>query len=86
LDDIKAFVEVAETGDFGRAARRLELSKSIVSRRIARLEDALGTRLLSRTTRGIALTKAGYAFKIPGEGSSWTSRRRAMPLPSTETR
>jgi DNA-binding transcriptional LysR family regulator len=67
LDDIRAFVEVAETGGFGRAARRLELSKSIVSRRIARLEEALGTRLLSRTTRGIALTEAGYEFKVRGE-------------------
>jgi DNA-binding transcriptional LysR family regulator len=56
LDDLRCFVEVVESGGFGRAARRLGVSKSIVSRRIARLEADLGARLLSRTTRGISPT------------------------------
>lgn len=67
LDDIRGFVEVVETGGFGRAAKRLGVSKSIVSRRVARLEEDLGTRLLSRTTRGISPTEAGLEFKLRGE-------------------
>lgn len=67
LDDIRSFVAVVETGGFGRAGKSLGLSKSIVSRRIARLEADLGTRLLSRTTRGVAPTEAGVEFKARGE-------------------
>lgn len=67
LDDIRSFVEVVEAGGFGRAAQRLGVSKSIVSRRVARLEVALGTRLISRTTRGIAPTEAGLEFKAGAE-------------------
>lgn len=67
LEDIQAFVEVVERGGFSEAARRLGMSKSIVSRRVARLEADLGVRLLSRTTRGIAPTEAGMEFKLRGE-------------------
>ena len=67
LDEIRTFVEVVETGGFGRAAKRLGVSKSIVSRRIASLEADLGTRLLSRTTRGISPTEAGLELKSRGE-------------------
>lgn len=67
LDDIRSFVAVVETGGFGRAGRSLGLSKSIVSRRVARLEADLGTRLLSRTTRGVSPTEAGSEFKARGE-------------------
>lgn len=67
LDDIRAFVEVVEAGGFSRAAGRLGVSKSIVSRRIGRLEAALGARLLSRTTRGINPTEAGAEFKQRAE-------------------
>ena len=63
LDDIRAFLAVVETGGFGRAAKRLNLAKSIVSRRISRLEAGLGTPLLSRTARGIYPTEAGVEFK-----------------------
>jgi DNA-binding transcriptional LysR family regulator len=67
IDDIRSFVAVVDAGGFGRAARSLGLSKSIVSRRIAKLEADLGTRLLSRTTRGVAATEAGLEFKGRGE-------------------
>lgn len=67
LEDIQAFVEVTEQGGFGRAGHRLGVSKSIVSRRVARLEGQLGAQLLSRTTRGVAPTEAGLAFKARAE-------------------
>jgi DNA-binding transcriptional LysR family regulator len=63
LEDVQSFLEVAEAGGVSPAARRLGLSKSIVSRRIVRLEDALGVQLLSRTTHGAALTEAGATFR-----------------------
>lgn len=67
LDDIRSFIAVAETGGFGRAAQILGLSKSIVSRRVSKLEEELGTRLLSRTTRGVSPTEAGNEFKARSE-------------------
>jgi DNA-binding transcriptional LysR family regulator len=63
IEDIQAFVAVADAGGLTSAAGRLGVSKSIVSRRIARLEKSLKTRLLSRTTRGAALTEAGATFR-----------------------
>lgn len=59
IEELRTFVEVADAGGISPAARRLGVSKSIVSRRLARLEGALGVRLLARTTRGAALTEAG---------------------------
>ena len=58
IEELRTFVEVADAGGVSPAARRLGVSKSIVSRRLARLEEALGAQLLARTTRGAALTEA----------------------------
>ncbi len=63
LEDVQSFLEVADAGGVSPAARRLGLSKSIVSRRIVRLEETLGVQLLSRTTHGAALTEAGATFR-----------------------
>jgi len=63
IEDIQAFVAVADAGGLTPAASRLGVSKSIVSRRIARLEKSLRTRLLARTTRGTSLTEAGATFR-----------------------
>jgi DNA-binding transcriptional LysR family regulator len=63
IEDIQAFVAVADAGGLTPAAGRLGVSKSIVSRRIARLEKTLRARLLSRTTRGTTLTEAGATFR-----------------------
>jgi DNA-binding transcriptional LysR family regulator len=63
IEDIQAFVAVADAGGLTPAASRLGVSKSIVSRRIARLEKALRTQLLARTTRGATLTEAGATFR-----------------------
>jgi len=62
-EDLVTFVEVADAGGVTAAARRLGVSKSIVSRRLVRLEAELGIQLLARTTRGAALTEAGITFR-----------------------
>ncbi len=59
LEVLTTFVEVADAGGVSVAARRLGLPKSIVSRRLQRLEQELGAQLLARTTRGASLTEAG---------------------------
>ncbi|HEX2555621.1 MAG TPA: LysR family transcriptional regulator [Microvirga sp.] len=62
LHGIPEFAAVAEAGGFSAAGRRLGLSKSLVSERVSALEERLGTRLLVRTTRRVALTEAGEAY------------------------
>src|SRR5262245_41061545 len=59
---IAAFVKVVESGSFARAAERLDLSVSAVSRQVAELESHLDARLLNRTTRRLSLTESGRAF------------------------
>ena len=61
-EGLDEFVAVAECGHFSKAAERLGLSSSHVSRQIAQLEERLHTRLLYRTTRKVALTEAGQTF------------------------
>jgi DNA-binding transcriptional LysR family regulator len=62
LLDVLAFVRVAETGAFARAAERMGMSKSILSRRVARLERQLGAKLLTRTASGAQPTVIGDAY------------------------
>ncbi len=62
LVDVIAFVRVVETGAFARAAERMDLSKSILSRRVARLEEQLGAKLLTRTAQGAQPTDIGQAY------------------------
>jgi DNA-binding transcriptional LysR family regulator len=56
------FARVAEAKGFSAAARRLGMSKSLVSKEVAKLEKELGARLLNRTTRQLSLTEVGAAF------------------------
>lgn len=56
------FVQVADAGGFAEAARRLNMSPPSVTRAIALLEEALGTRLLTRTTRSVKLTDTGERY------------------------
>ena len=60
-NDLMLFARVADEGSFSRAAERLRLPKSSVSRRVAALESQLGERLLLRTTRKLAVTDFGHA-------------------------
>lgn len=59
LNDLAAFVAVAKERNFTRAAAKLGLSQSALSQTIRGLEDRLGLRLLTRTTRSVAPTEAG---------------------------
>ncbi|MEH0073583.1 LysR family transcriptional regulator [Pannonibacter sp. Pt2] len=62
LTDMEIFARVVTAGSMSAAGREMGLSPAVVSKRIRRLEDKLGTRLLQRTTRQIALTEAGHGF------------------------
>jgi DNA-binding transcriptional LysR family regulator len=59
---LTTFAKVVELGSFARAADRLSVSTSAVSRQVAELEAHLDVRLLNRTTRRLSLTEAGQAF------------------------
>lgn len=63
IEALQTFVQVADAGGVSPAARRLGVTKSVISRRLLRLETQLGVQLLARTTRGAALTDAGIAFR-----------------------
>ena len=58
-DDLLLFARVADAGSFSRAAERVKLPKSTVSRRLAALEERLGEKLLQRSTRRLTLTEFG---------------------------
>jgi DNA-binding transcriptional LysR family regulator len=62
LESVAAFAAIAASASFTAAARRLAVSKSVVSERLAELERVLGAKLVQRTTRRVALTEDGSAF------------------------
>ena len=86
-NDLVVFARVADEGSFSRAAQRLGLPKSTVSRRIGALEVQLGERLLLRTTRKISLTDFGrsvlpHAHQVAEEvdaASSLAQHRQIQP-------
>ncbi|MBA68186.1 MAG: LysR family transcriptional regulator [Rhizobiales bacterium] len=62
LEDMEVFARVVASGSLSSAGRELGLSPAGVSKRLRRLEETLGTRLLQRTTRQISLTETGQAY------------------------
>jgi DNA-binding transcriptional LysR family regulator len=62
LRQLRGFIAVAEEMHFGRAAERLHMAPTALSRLIRTLEDAIGVKLLNRTTRAVTLTRAGLSF------------------------
>ena len=62
LHAMKSFARVVEEGGFAAAARAMDMSPPVVTRMVAELEQHLGTRLLQRTTRKLALTDAGESY------------------------
>jgi len=83
LADLDVFARIVTSGSMSAAGRELGLSPAVISKRIRRLEERLGTRLLQRTTRQIALTEAGQGFyervvailASAEEAEAWVSRR-----------
>lgn len=62
LDDMMVFAKVAEKQSFTQAADDLDIGKARVSQIVSKLEQALNTRLLHRTTRSLSLTDAGLRY------------------------
>ena len=62
LNDVRHFVQVVDHGGFAAAARALGLQRSLLSRRIAVLEEVLGVRLLQRSSRSFGVTEIGHEF------------------------
>src|SRR6202142_3210903 len=60
--ELLAFTRIVDAKSLSRAARELRVPRPTISRRLARLEERLGARLLRRTTRSLALTDAGEAL------------------------
>jgi DNA-binding transcriptional LysR family regulator len=71
LSNLLLFVEVARERSFTRAAKKLGLSQSALSHAVQRLEQRMGVRLLTRTTRSVAPTQAGEQLR--------RTRRRGRP-------
>ena len=67
LNDLQAFRAVAELNSFRKAAEALHVSQPALSRRIEKLEEALGVRLFERTTRSVTLTTVGRVFAPSAE-------------------
>ena len=62
FEELQTFVTVVDTGSISRAADRLSIAKSAVSRRVSDLEQRLGVQLFRRTTRQLNLTDSGQSF------------------------
>ncbi|MDR5740604.1 MULTISPECIES: LysR family transcriptional regulator [unclassified Caballeronia] len=67
LNDLQAFRAVVELGSFRKAAEAVNISQPALSRRIDKLEEALGVRLFERTTRSVTLTTVGRVFAPSAE-------------------
>lgn len=80
LQDMALFALVAESGSFTAAAQRAGLPKSSVSQRISQLEQAVGLRLLNRTTRQLNLTFAGERYLIHCQEMMQASERADLAL------
>lgn len=63
IEDLRIFLEVAESGGVSAAALLLGISKTIINRRITQLEADLGAQLLARKTRGMVVTENGVTFR-----------------------
>ncbi|HEY9274174.1 LysR family transcriptional regulator [Achromobacter sp.] len=87
LEDLEAFIHIAETGSLTKAARHLGRSLQAVSRSLAALEEDVGVQLVHRTTRHSSLSEAGEAFfrrvkpamEEIGEARLEVADRRAAP-------
>ena len=85
--ELVAFAQVVELGSFTAAARAVGVPKVAVSRAVQSLEKRVGTRLLTRTTRRVALTDAGRALlPLAARIATETAAARRIMAPLTEDR
>ncbi len=84
FEALRAFVAIAETGSFTRAAAQIYLTQPAVSKRIGTLEAELGTRLFDRIGRGIHLTEAGRTLLVRAQTilSQVEDAKRSLPAQS----
>ncbi|TDJ63958.1 MAG: LysR family transcriptional regulator [Proteobacteria bacterium] len=84
FEALRAFVAVAETGSFTRAAAQIYLTQPAVSKRIGTLEAELGTRLFDRIGHGIHLTEAGRTLLVRAQTilSQVEDAKRSLPAQS----
>lgn len=80
FDDLEVFLAVKDAGSFHRAAERLGMSQPSVTRRIRKLEDALGTQLFERTTRHVRPTLAAKRFQVRAEALLNDVRETALAM------
>lgn len=88
LGPMRTFVRVVEAGSFTSVATEQNTSQPTISRQVAALEEYLGARLLTRTTRALTLTDDGRAFyehalralEAVGEAENAVGRRQAKPM------
>ncbi len=80
LDQLKAFLTVAEAGTFSRAAIRLATTQPILSRKVKVLEDELGAELFHRTGRGVVLSEAGKVLEQYARGILDTASSAAQAV------
>ncbi len=85
-DDFRVFVEVVRTGSFNRAAARLKTTQATVSRRLARLETAIGVRLFDRDRRGPRLTFEGQRIYTDANTAHYALARAASQASSAAGR
>ena len=76
LASMETFVRVVETGSFSGAARQLGVGQPAVSKSVAQLEEYLGVKLLTRSTRGLTPTEAGLVSRARQARSRGSSRSR----------
>ncbi|HIJ62972.1 MAG TPA: LysR family transcriptional regulator [Rhodospirillaceae bacterium] len=83
IDLARTFLEISETGNFNRAAERLNVTQSTVSMRVKALEDELGRPLFTRSKAGTELTAAGVRFRRYAANMVrvWEQARQELALP-----
>lgn len=84
FNDVAVFVRVVEHGGFAKAARELGVPTSTLSRAVARLETATGTRLVHRNTRNVTPTSEGHAFYQEVAPAVLTLRHAARGIDGNE--
>ena len=84
LEQLRAFVAVAETGSFTRAAERLYTSHSSISRAVSSLERELGVTLIERDNRVFGLTRAGQTLLSGARELLETEEKLKMQLKTSD--